>query len=232
MKKVLLFIFLMMMPLTVLATTFDLKDTDMKITINEDEWYVFTPDNIKDNPELSELGITYDYMVDTFEENEAYLDAILFFRDSEDYIEIFVNKKEVQDVKNLTNYSLDDWNDLGEALAETQNTNHYEVYQTDYPFIKLVYQDQGFYLEKYYTIVNGYGYTITAQKPYDFTSDDELRVQEIIDSIEFDIDEDLKEPSRINWSNVFRYAIIGACGGAVIVTIFTVMRKNKKNNED
>lgn len=231
MKKVLLFISLMMMPLTVLATTFDLKDTDMNITINEDEWYVFTPDNIKDNPELDELGITYDYMVDTFEENGAYLDAVLFFRDSDDYIEIFVRKNKVDDIQNLIHYDNDFVDEFGNALAEEQNA-HYTIYQNDYPFVLLEYQDQGFYLNEYVTIVNGYAYALTAQKPYDFTSDDELRVQEIVDSIEFDIDEDLKEPSRVNWRNVFRYAIIGACGGALIVTIFTVMRKNKKNNED
>ena len=53
---------------------------------------IFTPDNIKDNAELDELGISYEYMVETFQTNEAYLDAVLFYQDSEDYIEIFVRK--------------------------------------------------------------------------------------------------------------------------------------------
>lgn len=123
MKKILLFVAMMILPISVYATTFDLKDTDMHITIDEEFWYVFTPDNIKNNPELEELGISYDYMVETFEENEAYLDAALFFADSDDYIEIFVNKKEVQDVKNMTNYSEEDWNLFGEAIAEEENTD-------------------------------------------------------------------------------------------------------------
>lgn len=81
MKKIVWFLlFLLVVPLGVSATTFDLNDTDMSIEFDEDIWYVFTPDNIKDNAELDELGISYEYMVETFQTNEAYLDAVLFYR--------------------------------------------------------------------------------------------------------------------------------------------------------
>lgn len=232
MKKIVMFILLMViLPLNVLATDFSLNDTDMQITFDESEWYVFTPDNILDNPELEELGISYDYMVDTFEENGAYLDAILFFSNSDDYIEVFVRKTRIEDVINLNNYDKSEIEELGKALAEEQGAD-YEVYQNDYSFVKLEYQDMGFYLNEYVTVINGDGYSITAQKPYEFVNEDELRVKELIDSIEFDVDESLKEPSRVDWYKIFRYAIIGACSGALIVAIFVTMRKNKKNNED
>ena len=230
MKKILLFVVMMVLPIGVYATTFDLKDTDMHITFDEDLWYVFTPDNIENNSELEDLGISYDYMVESFQETEAYLDAILFFADSDDFIEIFVRKSEVEDVKNLANYEQSDFEELGEALAEKQNAS-YEIYQKNYPYIKLVYQDQGFYLNEYYTIVNGYGYTITAQKPYEFTNEDALRVQEIVDSITFDVDETLKEPSTFDWKKVFQYAIIGALAAAFVSVLFTLIRKNKKNED-
>lgn len=227
-----MFILLMViLPLNVLATDFSLNDTDMQITFDESEWYVFTPDNILDNPELEELGISYDYMVDTFEENGAYLDAILFFSNSDDYIEVFVRKTRIEDVINLNNYDKSEIEELGKALAEEQGAD-YEVYQNDYSFVKLEYQDMGFYLNEYVTVINGDGYSITAQKPYEFVNEDELRVKELIDSIEFDVDESLKEPSRVDWYKIFRYVIIGACSGALIVAIFVTMRKNKKNNED
>lgn len=228
MKKIVMFILLMViLPLNVLATDFSLNDTDMQITFDESEWYVFTPDNILDNPELEELGISYDYMVDTFEENGAYLDAILFFSNSDDYIEVFVRKTRIEDVINLNNYDKSEIEELGKALAEEQGAD-YEVYQNDYSFVKLEYQDMGFYLNEYVTVINGDGYSITAQKPYEFVNEDELRVKELIDSIEFDVDESLKEPSRVDWYKIFRYAIIGACSGALIVAIFVTMRKNKK----
>ena len=218
-KIVLLFMLLIIVPVQAWATTFDLPDTDMHITFDEEEWYVFTPDNILNNEELEELGISYDYMVSTFEENDAYLDAALFFYDSDDYIEVFVRKAAVEDVKNLANYDDGFINELGEALADQQGAS-YEIYRNDYPFVKLEYQDSGLYLNEYYTIVNGDAYTITAQKPYAFSSQDEFRVQEIVDSIEFDVDESLKEPNQSDEYALFRYAIIGACSGALIVTIF------------
>ena len=231
MKKIVMFMLLMVaLPLNVLATDFILDGTDMQITFDESEWYVFTPENILDNPELEELGITYDYMVDSFEENKAYVDAILFYADSGDYIEIFVRKSDVEDVINLNNYSHDDLDEFGQALADRQNAD-YEIYQNDYSFVKLEYQDAGLYLNEYVTVINGDGYSITAQKPYSFDREDELRVKKIVDSIEFDVDESLREPSNINWSTILKYSIIGACSGAFIAAIFATMRKNKKNNE-
>ena len=154
MKKVLLFVLLMLVPIVGDATTFELKNTDMDITIDESEWYVFTPDNILDNPELEDLGLTYEYMYESFQNNQAYLDAVLFFYDSEDYIELFVRRVALEDIRNLTNYDDAFINRLGQVLADEQNAN-YEIYRTNYPFVLLDYQDQGFYLQEYYTIING-----------------------------------------------------------------------------
>ena len=39
-------------PVTASAKTYTLSDTDMQISIDDTYWYVFTRDNIKDNPEL------------------------------------------------------------------------------------------------------------------------------------------------------------------------------------
>ena len=134
MKKVLLFVLLMLVPIVGDATTFELKNIDMNITIDESEWYVFTPDNILDNPELEDLGLTYEYMYESFQNNQAYLDAVLFFYDSEDYIELFVRRVALEDIRNLTNYDDAFINRLGQVLADEQNAN-YEIYRTDYPFI-------------------------------------------------------------------------------------------------
>ena len=95
--------------------------------------------------------------------------------------------------------------------------------------LSLDYIDQGFYLNEYYTIVNGDAYTITAQKPYSFNEEDELRVQEIIDSVEFDVDTSLKEPSSISWSTIFKYAMIGALVGALITYLVKLVNKKEKN---
>ena len=63
MKKILLvMVLLVLFPLNVFATTFELDDIDMDITFDENVWYVFTPDNILNNPELDELGISYEVL--------------------------------------------------------------------------------------------------------------------------------------------------------------------------
>lgn len=227
MKKVLLFVLLMLVPIVGDATTFELKNIDMNITIDESEWYVFTPDNILDNPELEDLGLTYEYMYESFQNNQAYLDAVLFFYDSEDYIELFVRRVALEDIRNLTNYDDAFINRLGQVLADEQNAN-YEIYRTDYPFILLDYMDQGFYLQEYYMIVNGYGYTITVQKPEAFSSEDTARVEEIVDSVSFDADLSLEEPNSKETNKEVNYIIIGVASVALVVVILVVVIKNKK----
>ena len=227
MKKILLFVFLMFVPIVGDATTFELKNTDMDITIDESEWYVFTPDNILDNPELEELGLTYEYMLESFQNNQAYLDAILFYYDSEDYIELFVRKVALEDIGNLVNYDDDFIERFGQALADEQNAN-YEIYRTDYPFILLDYMDQGFYLQEYYTIVNGNGYTITAQKPNAFSREDKARVEKIVDSVSFDVDLSLKEPNSKETNKEVNYIIIGISSVVLVVVILLTVFKNKK----
>ena len=227
MKKILLFVFLMFVPIVGDATTFELKNTDMDITIDESEWYVFTPDNILDNPELEELGLTYEYMLESFQNNQAYLDAILFYYDSEDYIELFVRKVALEDIGNLVNYDDDFIERFGQALADEQKAN-YEIYRTNYPFVLLDYQDQGFYLQEYYTIVNGNGYTITAQKPNAFSREDKARVEKIVDSVSFDVDLSLKEPNSKETNKEVNYIIIGISSVVLVVVIFVTVFKNKK----
>lgn len=232
MKKIGLFVILLLMPISVYATSFKLRGTDMNISFDESNWYVFTPDNILNNEELEELGISYEYMVDSFNNNEAYLDAILFFLDSDDYIEVFVRKTKVDDINNFSNYSKEAIEVFGQAFIEEHNIDKYEVYQNDYYFVKLDYQDQGFYLNEYLTVVNGYGYTITVQKPYAFTSDDIEITEEVIDSIEFNIDYSLKEPrDGFSFIKVFRYVVIGALGGAIITGLGVFINKKKKKKD-
>ena len=41
------------------AASYKMKGTDLIMEMDEDSWYVFTRENLKDNPELDEIGITY-----------------------------------------------------------------------------------------------------------------------------------------------------------------------------
>lgn len=172
MKKTLILIILIlaMVPTTVHAKKFYPKGTDLNIDIDDTEWYVFTRDNLKNNPELEEIGVTYDYLSEFMNNNYVYLDSALFYEDNSDNIELLIRKKPIDDIKNLSNFSNDDVMELAKELSKKQNADIYDIYQTNYKYAYLKYQDSGYYLVEYFTIVNGGSYTVTIQKKSEYTS--------------------------------------------------------------
>ena len=97
-------VFMVLLPVSAHAATYSLSETDMSIDVDNSLWYVFTRDNIKDNSELKELGISYNTMYDILYTNEAYMDALLLYEDG-GYVEFFVRKRPLDTgVANLSNY--------------------------------------------------------------------------------------------------------------------------------
>jgi len=194
----------------VFASRYDLEGTDLSILLNDEMWYSFTRKNIKENEILEELGITYDYLKEFMDNNSIYLDAVSFSEDTEDTIELFVRKKEDVQVDNLNKYSKKDMNLLKEELAKKQNSSHSEIYENDYKFVHLEYQDGLYQVLEYYTIINHDAYTITVQKNSEFTSNEKEEIKKIIDSIIFDINTTSPE----EFKNL-EYIVIGTIAGAV-----------------
>ena len=224
---------LLLLPFDCLAKEYSLSDTDISIDV-PDDWFVFTRENIKDNPLLGELNIDYEYIKNVFENNYAYLDAFIFYEDGNS-LEMFVRVKENKAITNLSNYSDDNVMTVSKELAKKQGHNNYDIYVEDYKFTVGKYKDGNFNLIEYYTIVNGYGYTITIQKPIDYTESEEQLIKSIIDTIKFDVDLSLKEPTEnkdfdsfIDW--VIRGGIIGAVVGGVSGLIIALIKKKKKND--
>lgn len=227
---------LMCFPMVVNAKSYKVDD-NMTISLDDTSWYVFTRDNIKDNSELDELGITYDYMNDLFNKNSMYMDATIFYDDGEDFIELLIRKSTNDSkVKNLTNYSDEEVKELGDELAKKTGSTDYDVYTNDYKFVQSKYLDKnaGYNIIEYYTIVNGVNYTVTVQKTTEFDKTEESFVKDIVDGIKFNIDSSLKEPSSsIDYSEVLSKAIVGAITGAIIglvVALANKASKRKKNN--
>jgi len=194
-KKFLTIIFVMLIfifPTTVDAKRFYPEDTDLSIWIDEEKWQVFTRDNIYNNSQLDKLGITYDYMYNFMNDNNVYLDGLLFYED-ETALELLITKISIDDIKNLSNRSNETIMALAKDIAEELNSEVYDVYESDFKYIYLKYMDNGIYYAEYITIVNGYGYHIGVQKPSQFTRNELMAIETIINSIEFDVDESLKE---------------------------------------
>lgn len=217
-------------PVTAQAQTYDMTQTDIHITVDDTMWYVFTRDNIKDNPELEELGITYEQIYDILYDNEAYMDAILYYEDG-GYIELFVRKRALDSgVANLSNYKDKEVLKFAEELAKRFETETYSVYENQYKFAKIEHKDSEYdlYVCEYVTIVNRDNYTVSFQSPLAFTDWEYAQMQSIVDSITFDVDTSIKEEKdNIVVGGTIGGAVIGGIAGAVIA----IVNKKKKQQQ-
>lgn len=235
MKKLLFTIILCVLFIpNVMAKTYSPSETDVTLTFDETKWYVFTLDNLKNNKELQELGITEEYMVKNMKDNYIYVDAVLYFEDSEDYIEFFVRKKKMPNVNNLSKYPDKEVKTYSEELAKIQNTENFDIYKTQYKYARLKYPSEGFYLNEYYTIVNGYGYTFTAQKPMEYTEKQSKMVEEIMSKVTFKVDDTLPEQALEKsggLNSILKDAIIGATTGTIISVVYAIKNKKSKKKQ-
>ena len=207
----------------------------MSISVDDTVWYVFTRDNIKNNSELEELGITYEAMYEILHNNEAYMDAILYYENGE-YTELFVRKRALDTgIANLSNYKDSEVLELAKELAKKQGANTYSVYENQYKFAKLEYVDSnyGYYICEFVTCVNKDNYTFTFQSTSQFTDEEYAEIKNIVDSVKFDVDTSIKEKKSTSFSeSVLEKTIGGAViGGIVGAVIATTNKKKKKSTE-
>ena len=207
----------------------------MSISVDDTVWYVFTRDNIKNNSELEELGITYDTMHDILHNNEAYMDAILYYENGE-YTELFVRKRALDTgIANLSNYKDSEVLELAKELAKKQGANTYSVYENQYKFAKLEYVDSnlGYYICEFVTCVNKDNYTFTFQSTSQFTDEEYAEIENIVDSVKFDVDTSIKEKKSSSIAeSVIEKTIGGAVIGGVAGAVIAITNKKKKKTAE
>ena len=240
-------VFCLACPLTVHAKTYTMSNTDISISVDDSSWYVFTRDNLLNNSELKELGIASNEMRDILEGNMAYMDALLIYEDG-DFVELLIRKTKIEDsFTNLSNYSNEQVLELAELLGEKHNTKNYSVYENQYKFVKLEYFDStyDYYICEFLTMVNKDNYTLTFQSPSAFTNSERDEIQNIVDSIKFDIDSSMEELIPVssqtqNNSSLLDQiietgitsAISGGLLGLTAVLIGKRRRKQKEKKQD
>lgn len=227
--KTLIILLLVIVVSPVMAKEFTISDTDIKVNLDDSSWYVFTRDNIKDNKQLKEFGISEEYMNTTFKNGNIYLDAIKF-NSNKEIIELFVMKKPVEKVKNMSKYSDSELKDVAKEIAKKENTNDYKIYTTNYKYVYTKYTDSGKQIMDYYTVINGYGYTIKLQSDKTFTSSEQNEMENIVKGISFNVDKSLSEPSK-GMNPILRDALIGAVVGGLGGAVFSLVNKNKKKDK-
>ena len=221
------------LPMAAAAKDYTISGTDMTVTVDDTIWYVFTRDNIQNNPELEELGISYEYMYDVLYDNHAYMDAILFYEDGS-YMELFVRKNTLEDsIVNLSNYSDGEAREFAKALAEEAGAQDYEVYENTYKFSRMEYVDAnyGYYMCEYATIVNQDGYTLTFQATMPFADWEYEQIRTIVDSVRFDVDTSLKEPKNSSGEDILVRTVAGAAIGGTVACVTALTRKKKKKED-
>ena len=177
----------LLLPVSASAMPYKMHNTDISLQVDDTRWYVFTPDNILGNPELEELGITYDWMKQFFTDNNAYMDAILYYEDG-NYIELFVRKKATDSgVANLSNHNEKFINKVAKGAAEELGAEDYSIYENQYKFIDIEYYDAEVecYVCQYITIVNKDVYTVSFQASAPYTQEQHQEMKEILQSNEF-----------------------------------------------
>lgn len=219
---------------TAFATTFTVSDTDISIDIDESVWYVFTRDNLDNNPELDELGLSYDHMNESMQKNSIYLDAIMFYSDAESYLELLVSKVEVEEVMQLSSYNDRDVKAFAKALADEIGEAETDVYQTAYKYARLEYVLEGFYVVGYHTIVNGENYNALFKSEYPFVEEDYRVMETIMESVTFNVDPDLVDENTgfsMDWGRLGNAALEGAVIGGAVTGVAALVSRRKGNGK-
>ena len=219
MKKLLYILFVVfMVPTVVFAQNYDITSQKLHIDLNED-WTVFTRENLENNEYLDDFNVTYDYLNKLFYDNDIFIDAIYQDRS----LELFLRVKSVQDIDNISNYNDEKLNNLASALAKKVKASKYDIFKNDYNYIVTEYKDTGYNILSYYTIVNGKGYTFSVQTKNDITDTNRKQLDDIISSVKFDVKVTKKE--KIN------YKIIAEVVLLVVVILIIILKIMKRNNQ-
>ena len=240
MKKIIYILFLITLivfPKIIKAETYTISGTDVTITFSDPNWYVFTRDNLIGNEQLTSLGITYEYMNEIMKEGNIYLDAALFHEtDPNENIELFIRAIPLTDtVGNLHAYSEEEINSFGDSLLNSGkfNMTSYKIYGNKYKYIEFEYTDLGYHVYQLYTVINGKGYNFSIQKINAITDSEKTLMKEIIDTIEFDINEFYEQPIGSESENTLKNdlikgAVIGGVVGGLIGIVSSFFKKKKK----
>lgn len=217
---------IMLLPISVHAEIYDLSNTDVSIQLDDEYWYVFTRDNIKNNPYLADVGGSYDEFNQLFLNNNVYMAATVYYDDGES-LELFIRKTpSSSSIKNLSDQSYEEAMEIVHTMEKELNLETCSLYINKYKFVRSEYTREEEYIFDFLTIVNNECYTFRfcSTTPLDNIVEEEMIT--IVDSIYFDIDS-----NGIDYKKIIVKGIVGAIGGAA-VSAFTIcfFRWRQKRN--
>ena len=245
MKKTVRFVVLLLVilslftPLSVSAESYAVDGTDMTVELDDTLWYVFTRNNLDGNPELDELELERDAFYTNMVEQDMYMDAIAFWLNGWDWLECLVMKYGDSDFVNMSNYSDEAVLKKGKFMFRSYTADgNSSVYENQYKFFRIEYEDEDIQIVQYLTAVNGEFYSIQFQSPYKFTEQKYELIKEIMDNIRFDVDTSMKEKnlfqkilSSLIDERIVYLAVVAVVAAPVIIIITVVKKRAVKKNE-
>ncbi len=242
MKKIIVLIAILVFPFLIFAKELEVGEVNLKINIGDD-YIVLTRDNLKNNEDLARLNIKEDYMKETMEKNNIYLDVL-----SKDvsYEILVVVPNITLGFNNLSNATDDMLDSLKNELVKRTGAEVSSIYKGNHNYIVVDYYDKNtdYYIVNYYTVVNAKGYNFQLQKKEEITDNERTALKKIVDGVIIKVLDDKKEESKDNKNAInnnkkstfdFKNVIIGAVIGAVVGLISYVIgiiikKKNKSEN--
>lgn len=222
-------ILLLVLPISVFAKTYSVND--MTVSIDEANWYVFTRNNLN-NEKLTEAGLSYDRIKGIMDSYDIYFYALTYDKENT-AIELYITVKPVSGVNNLHTYSRNEINNLGEMIKDGVGAKSFDIYSVGkYEYIYLNYYDssKSYYIDEYYTVINGYGYTLIVQKEKGFYSYELLEFKNILNSASYKYDSNYEKNEKEN--SLFEKFIIGAFTAGILGGISLLSnKKGKKSSE-
>ena len=230
MKKIILFIILLLTPILVSAKEYTVFDLTSEIPSS---WEIYTRDNVIGNEVLKQRGIDGKKVLENMENSSMYID--MFRVEGAAVVEGFLFVKEVGDtVMNLNKFEDDDVLDVGRKAYGQYNPDVMEVYKhNDYKYVYVKYLSSlngaTYEVIDYYTVINGRGYTYQFQCPKSLEVF-ETAIHKVIDNTKFKIEEEYQKSPYVKplmQRIVIPLIMVIAVIFAMIIT-FIITRKNNK----
>lgn len=230
MRKIILCLLVVLLPVFVFAKEYKLEDIDInKLNVNDEEYIVLTRDNLDNNSDLETLNITKDKYKEELIKDNIYFDIIKRDISYEIIVVVPDTITEFNNLKDIDNTKLEN---IKKEITNKVGTDKVSTYKNKYDYLvfEYVYQDTGIYIINYYTVINSRGYNIQLQKKTNITEEERNSLKKIVDSIDYKVVEEViyEDKPKFNYMNLVYGAILGLMAGVITYYIGMTIKRLKQ----
>ena len=230
MRKIILCLLVVLLPVFVFAKEYKLEDIDINnLNVSDEEYIVLTRDNLDNNSDLETLNITKDKYKEELIKDNIYFDIIKRDISYEIIVVVPDTITEFNNLKDIDNTKLEN---IKKEITNKVGTDKVSTYKNKYDYLvfEYVYQDTGIYIINYYTVINSRGYNIQLQKKTNITEEERNSLKKIVDSIDYKVVEEViyEDKPKFNYMNLVYGAILGLMAGVITYYIGMTIKRLKQ----